>query len=73
MVHDASRIREAMRPNVVTPLGSNGGTVEADETFIGKNKDAKIGKQTPTCGFHHKNKIPSLVDRQTGRARSPRR
>ena len=30
------RIREAMREGDLAPFGSNGGTVEVDETFIGQ-------------------------------------
>lgn len=31
------RIREAMREGVMSPMGGNGGVVEADETFIGQD------------------------------------
>jgi transposase-like protein len=59
------RIREAMREGELAPFGSNGGTVEVDETFIGKDPD--IPKRR---GFAHKHKILSLVDRESGKARS---
>src|SRR5919202_748150 len=32
----AHRIREAMRSGQIAPFGGNGGTVEVDETFIGR-------------------------------------
>ncbi len=59
------RIREAMRSGDLTPFGSGGGMVEADETFIGNIKGAQKRQ-----AFHHKMKVLSLVDRQTGAARS---
>jgi transposase-like protein len=60
------RIREAMRP-AGTPerMGGGGGMVEADETFIGRKKGAKVRH-----GYEHKMKVLSLVDRETGRAHS---
>lgn len=61
----AHRIREAMRCDDVTPFGSGGGTVEADETFIGRIKGAPVKR-----AFHHKMKVLALVDRATGRSRS---
>lgn len=59
----AHRIREAMKPTNNPPLGGDGKTVEADETYIG-NKGAKH-----RSGFGHKHKIVSLVERN-GEARS---
>jgi len=59
------RIREAMRSNDLTAFGIGGGAVEADETFIGKRKGVPV-KQ----GVTHKMKVLTLVDRETGRARS---
>ena len=59
------RIREAMRPTDLPEFGQGGGTVEVDETFIGK----KPGK-TVKRGGDHKNKVLALVDRKTGQARS---
>ncbi|WP_299321419.1 IS1595 family transposase [Parasphingopyxis sp.] len=59
------RIREAMRDTNTTPMGSGGGAVEADETFIGKEP----GKKTKS-GYFHKMKVLSLVDRDTGRSKS---
>lgn len=60
------RIREAMRPSGdLPPLGGEGKTVEADETYIG-NK----GKQAPSArGWSHKEKVLSLVERG-GKVRS---
>lgn len=59
------RIREAMRSGDFAPFGTGGGIVEVDETFIGNDPTKKRGG-----GYHHKNKILSLVDRTTGQARS---
>lgn len=59
------RIREAMRSGDLTPFGSGGGMVEADETYIGNLKGAQKRQ-----AFHHKMKVLSLVDRQSGAARS---
>jgi transposase-like protein len=55
-----------MDPSNPTTFGSNGGTVEVDETFIGVDKTKAKGKG----GFQHKNKVLSLVDRKSGSARS---
>jgi len=55
------RIREAMKdPIFSTKLGGGGGTIEVDETFWGnkKPKGQKKGR-----GYHHKEKIFSLVER----------
>jgi len=51
-------------------FGSGGGTVEADETFIGRDFGKKPKGEKKGRGFHHKNKVLSLIDRTTGRARS---
>ena len=59
------RIREAMRSGDLAPFGSNGGSVEVDETFIGNEKDKPIRR-----GYGHKHKVLSLVDRTTGKSRS---
>ena len=61
----AHRIREAMRSDDLTPLGNGGGTVEADETYIGRRKGEKV-----RTGGGHKMKILSLVDRNSGVVRS---
>jgi hypothetical protein len=59
------RIREAMRTGSIAPMGGVGGTVEADETFIGR-KDGSIKRR----GHGHKNAVLSLVHRQSGQVRS---
>jgi transposase-like protein len=52
------RLREAMRSGDLSPIGGPGGTVEADETFIGR-KDGSIKRR----GHGHKNAVLSLVER----------
>ena len=52
------RIREAMRIGGLAPMGGAGGTVEADETFIGR-KEGSIKRR----GHGHKNAVLSLVER----------
>jgi hypothetical protein len=59
------RIREAMRLDK-EPMGGLGHTVEADETYIGRDKSKKLSR----TAIRHMNKIVSLVDRRTGVARS---
>lgn len=60
------RIREAMREgDLAIPFGSGGGAVEVDETFIGTKK----GHQKKAA-YHHKMKVLTLIDRETGRAKS---
>lgn len=61
----AHRIREAMRSGDLAPFGSGGGTVEVDETFIGRVKGAPVRR-----AFHHKMKVLALVDRDSGKART---
>ncbi|RJF80732.1 IS1595 family transposase [Oleomonas cavernae] len=63
------RIREAMRSNNPSPMGSNGGAVEVDETFLGTDK-TKAHKIKKGRRIAHMNKVLSLVDRETGAARS---
>jgi transposase-like protein len=63
----AHRIREAMRMgDLGTPMGGGGGTVEADETFIGREPGAEVKRG----GYSHKMKVLTLVDRETKSARS---
>jgi transposase-like protein len=63
------RIRECMRSGeLAVPFGSGGGIVEVDETFIGKEPDRK--KSKTARGGAHKMKMMTLVDRDTGRAKS---
>jgi len=64
------RIREAMRSGAFVPFGADGGVVEVDETFIGHDKTIKSKGEKKGRGFHHKNKVLSLVDRESGQARS---
>jgi transposase-like protein len=52
------RLREAMRSGDLAPMGGIGGTVEADETFIGR-KEGSIKRR----GHGHKNAVLSLVER----------
>jgi transposase-like protein len=59
------RIREAMRIGALAhPMGSDGGIVEIDETFIGKKEGAEVRR-----GGAHKNIVLSLIER-SGEARS---
>jgi transposase-like protein len=60
----AHRIREAMIPDDNGPMGSDGGVVEADETFIGRIPG------NSRMAIHNMNKVVSLVERNTGRATS---
>lgn len=58
------RIREAMRDDSGTLLGGGGSIVEADETYMGAQKGAKVVK-----GGAHRSKVVSLVSRE-GKTRS---
>jgi transposase-like protein len=60
----AHRIREAMIPDENSPMGGDGGIVEADETFIGRVPG------NSRMAIHNMNKVVSLVERSTGRATS---
>ena len=64
------RIREAMRGRDHVPFGAGGGVVEVDETFIGRDYSVKPRGYLRGRGYAHKHKVLSLVDRDTGRARS---
>jgi len=55
----AHRIRHAMETKPKGLLGSGGGVVEADETYIGR----KTGKPMGRAGWGHKNTVVSLVER----------
>jgi len=59
------RIREAMTDNGTVNFGAGGGTVEVDETFIGREPGKPIRR-----GVGHKMKMLTLVDRTTGQAKS---
>src|SRR5258705_10602875 len=63
-------VREAMRGGEFALFGLNGGVVEVDETYIGHDKTIKPKGVKKGRGFHHKNKVLSLVDRASGQARS---
>ena len=60
------RIREAMKIDNPFVFGAGGGTVEADETFIGQT----FKKPKNHRGWAHKQKVLSLVDRDSGHSRS---
>jgi hypothetical protein len=60
------RIREAMRSGDLDKFGADGGAVEVDETFIG----TLDGATKALGGSAHKMKVFSLIDRNSGRARS---
>ena len=62
----AHRLREAMAEGKLNPFGVGGTAVEADETYIGRWR-RKGEKET---GFGHKMKVVTLIDRETGSARS---
>ena len=59
------RIREAMRDGTPFAFGSGGTPVEVDEAYIGRRKGVPM-----TRGGGHKMQVVSLVDRETGKARS---
>jgi transposase-like protein len=60
------RIREAMRTGgELDVFGAGGGSVEVDETYIGREPGSPKKR-----GFGHKMKVLSLIDRDTGQARS---
>lgn len=59
------RIREAMRSGDIAKFGGGGGPVEIDETYIGNEPGQKKKR-----GAAHKMKVLSLVDRNSGKARS---
>lgn len=60
------RIREAMRSGDLSPFGADGGMVEVDETYIGREPNMPVMRG----GAVHKMKVLSLIERSTGRARS---
>lgn len=60
------RLRLAMQTVGLEPMGGAGQTVEIDETFVGRLADV-----APAKGGHgHKNVVLSLINRDTGEARS---
>jgi transposase-like protein len=62
----AHRVREAMRDGGLTPFGAGGGSVEIDETYIGRDPDKAKARSGPS----HKQRVLSLVDRNSGGGRS---
>ena len=60
------RIRNAMRDGGLSPLGGGGGTVEIDETSMGKQEDAP---KVIAKGYNFRNVVLTLVERG-GSARS---
>jgi transposase-like protein len=64
------RIREAMRTGSLAPMGSGGGAVEVDETFIGNDRTRKAKGDKKGRGYHHKHKVLALVDRDAGKVQS---
>jgi transposase-like protein len=62
------RVMEAMRRGGldVPSMGSGGGAVEMDETYVGRVRGVKV-KQG---GTRHKHPVLTLLDRRTGQARS---
>jgi transposase-like protein len=60
------RVREAMKDLGIAaaPMGSGGGVVEADETFLGRKQGRKV-----RTGYGHKMAVMSLVERG-GKVRS---
>jgi transposase-like protein len=64
------RIREAMRSGDLSTFGADGGAVEVDETFIGNDRSIKGKAEKKGRGYHHKYKVLSLVERNSGKARS---
>ncbi len=65
----AHRIREAMRDGDLAPLGTTGGRVEVDETYIGRKAGEAGIKPYKATGSAHKNRVVALIDRDTGAAR----
>jgi transposase-like protein len=64
------RIREAMRSGVLAPFGAGGGAVEVDETFIGRDPENPPPADQAKFNIGNMNKVLSLIDRDTGAARS---
>jgi hypothetical protein len=62
----AHRLREALAEGALNPFGLGGTAVEADETYIGRWRR----KGENETGYAHKMKVVTLVDRESGAARS---
>lgn len=65
----AHRIREAMADGSSDLFGGGGSDVEADETFIGFDPDARPTPAHANPSWVEKRKVLSLVDRSSGRVR----
>lgn len=66
----AHRIRKAMEDGELGVFGMGGATVEVDETFIGNDPDAPAPKKGKGRTIKQMMKVVTLVERETGRARS---
>lgn len=62
------RIREA-GTDALAPFGSDGGFVEVDETFIGRDPERQP-LQGQKFSIHNMNKVLSVLDRDSGQVRS---
>ncbi len=62
----AHRLREAMAQGALNPFGMGGGAVESDETFLTRRRRKGEGNRHE----QYKTKVLTLIDRQTGQARS---
>lgn len=62
----AHRLREAMAEGKLDPFGSAGGAVESDEAFLSRRRRKGGGP----LHKQHKMKVLTLIDRDTGHARS---
>jgi transposase-like protein len=63
------RIREAMTETNGGVFGGNFGGVEVDETMLGQNPEKPV-KEGGQFGQWNMNRVMTLIDRDTGRARS---
>jgi transposase-like protein len=66
----AHRLREAAVDDTPTGMGGDGGAVEVDETFIGRNENKKDRHRKDGRGPKFKNAVLTLVDRDSSRSRS---
>ncbi len=64
----AHRLREAMRTGDLNSYGSGGTDVEVDETFIGVDKNANTNVKSKN--WVQRNKVLSIVDRESGQVKS---
>ena len=61
------RLREAMTNTTPGPMGGEGKSIQADETYIGNSSKRAKGYKK---GHSHKNSIVALVDPSSGEARA---